>query len=70
MQKFKFPVFSLSDCDAWGIEISAIVKHGSVNMAYDNKNLVCPSMYWLGIWPTDLQLLAFKQVEGSLISTK
>ncbi|PRQ41514.1 putative DNA topoisomerase (ATP-hydrolyzing) [Rosa chinensis] len=54
MDDFKLPAFCLVDCDPSGIEISAVVKHGSVNMAYDSKNLASPLMYWLGIWPSDL----------------
>ncbi|XP_062010504.1 DNA topoisomerase 6 subunit A-like [Rosa rugosa] len=57
MDDFKLPAFCLVDCDPWGIEISAIIRHGSVNMAYDSKNLASPLMYWLGIWPSDLENL-------------
>lgn len=60
MDTFKLPAFSLTDSDPWGFEISTVYSHGSEKMAYDSKNLACPLLYWLGVWPSDLTLFGIR----------
>ncbi|PRQ35746.1 putative DNA topoisomerase (ATP-hydrolyzing) [Rosa chinensis] len=56
-EKFKIPVYGLFDCDPAGIEIFSVYAAGSYNKSYDNVNLTCPYMMWLGVWPSDLHAL-------------
>ncbi|KAJ3109531.1 endodeoxyribonuclease [Phlyctochytrium planicorne] len=48
-----FRIFGLMDGDPHGISILCCYRYGSQAMAFDDKNLACPSLRWIGIHPSD-----------------
>ena len=50
----KIPVFILCDADPHGIDIMAQYKYGSRTTAPNNAHLTLPPVYWLGIWPSEI----------------
>lgn len=59
-QFLRIPIFCLVDGDPHGIEIMCVYRFGSLSTAYDNQNLACPPMRWLGMFPSDLLHERFK----------
>ena len=45
---------SLVDFDPDGIGIMSTYKHGSMNLAHENEDLLVPSMEWLGLRSRDM----------------
>ncbi|XP_004309462.1 PREDICTED: DNA topoisomerase 6 subunit A-like [Fragaria vesca subsp. vesca] len=64
---FRLPVYGLFDCDPSAIEMFNTYTVGSIEKAYDNVSLTCPSMTWLGVWPSDLRDL---EIAGEDLSEK
>ncbi|VVC34577.1 Meiotic recombination, Spo11,Topoisomerase 6 subunit A/Spo11, TOPRIM domain,Spo11/DNA topoisomerase VI [Cinara cedri] len=55
--KLKIQVLALVDANPFGIEIMCVYKYGSNTMIQQNEMLSVPSIKWLGVHPTDIQLL-------------
>lgn len=53
-QKETPPIYALVDFDPDGIAILSTYKHGSVNLAHENENLIVSRIQWLGIRSTDI----------------
>ncbi|XP_004296357.1 PREDICTED: DNA topoisomerase 6 subunit A-like [Fragaria vesca subsp. vesca] len=66
-ETFRLPTYGLFDCDPSGIIIFNTYTVGSIEKAYDNVSLTCPSMTWLGVWPSDLRDL---EIAGEDLSEK
>lgn len=47
----QIPVFVLTDSDPSGMEIMCCYRFGSLSMAYESDQTVCPAVRWLGIFP-------------------
>ncbi|XP_062081261.1 meiotic recombination protein SPO11-1-like [Humulus lupulus] len=47
------PAYCLVDCDPYGFDILSTYRFGSMQMAYDAKNLRVPEIKWLGVFPSD-----------------
>ncbi|GFR88742.1 meiotic recombination protein SPO11 [Elysia marginata] len=58
---YHLPIFVLVDADPHGIEIMAVYKFGSMNLAYENQHLATPAIHWLGILPEDIYRLHIPQ---------
>ncbi|XP_059144134.1 meiotic recombination protein SPO11-like [Physella acuta] len=67
---YQLPIFILVDGDPHGIEIMAVYKYGSMNQAFDNKNLAIPSIEWIGILPEDINRLHIPTAALSPLSEK
>uniref|UniRef100_A0AAG5DSR6 Topoisomerase 6 subunit A/Spo11 TOPRIM domain-containing protein n=1 Tax=Anopheles atroparvus TaxID=41427 RepID=A0AAG5DSR6_ANOAO len=50
------------DADPHGIEIFCIYKYGSLTMAYQQQSLAVPTMNWIGLFPSDIELLGLQGV--------
>ncbi|KAL0560672.1 hypothetical protein IC582_001082 [Cucumis melo] len=47
------PAFCLVDCDPYGFDILTTYRFGSMQMAYDAKNLRIPQLQWIGAFASD-----------------
>ncbi|KAL8781950.1 MAG: hypothetical protein Q9213_005789 [Squamulea squamosa] len=47
-------IYALVDFDPDGISIMSTYKHGSLTMSYENANLKCPTIRWLGVKSGDV----------------
>ncbi|KAF6214560.1 hypothetical protein GE061_009303 [Apolygus lucorum] len=52
--KLCLPTFAIVDCDPHGLDIFFNYKYGSMAKNYINESLAAPSIFWLGVHPTDL----------------
>jgi len=64
---YKLPIYVMTDLDPWGFWIYAVIKYGSINLAYASERLTIPSVKFLGITTDDIekyglskQLIKFK----------
>ena len=51
------PIVGLFDSDAYGIFIAHTYKYGSKTAAIDSCNMACPNLKWLGIRPSDMEII-------------
>ncbi|XP_049292128.1 meiotic recombination protein SPO11 [Anopheles funestus] len=58
----KVPIYALMDADPHGIEIFCIYKFGSLAMVHQQRSLAVPSMRWIGLFPSDIELLGLQGV--------
>ncbi|XP_053674916.1 meiotic recombination protein W68 [Anopheles nili] len=58
----KAPIFGLMDADPHGIEIFCVYKYGALAMAHRQQSLAIPSMRWIGLFPSDIELLGLQGV--------
>ncbi|XP_058122359.1 meiotic recombination protein SPO11 [Anopheles ziemanni] len=56
------PICGLMDADPHGIEIFCVYKFGSLAMAYQQQSLAVPIMRWIGLFPSDIELLGLRGV--------
>ncbi len=54
MEKLKIPAFGLFDCDPAGIECGLTYTYGSISSAMETPWLVVNDIWWLGMYPSDL----------------
>jgi len=47
--ELKLPVFVLLDNDPWGYYIYSVIKHGSINLAYESRRMAVPDAVFLGV---------------------
>nr|POE57877.1 meiotic recombination protein spo11-1 [Quercus suber] len=55
------PTYCLVDCDPYGFDILTTYRFGSMQMAYDAKQLCCPEVCWLGVFPSDSEKYCLPQ---------
>lgn len=48
-EELKLPVFVLLDNDPWGYYIYSVIKHGSINLAYESRRMAIPDAVFLGV---------------------
>ena len=48
-EELKLPVFVLLDNDPWGYYIYSVIKHGSINLAYESKRMAIPDAKFIGV---------------------
>ncbi|MHC5111485.1 MAG: DNA topoisomerase IV subunit A [Planctomycetota bacterium] len=47
--ELKLPVFVLLDNDPWGYYIYSVIKHGSINLAYESRRMAVPDAKFIGV---------------------
>ncbi|XP_052890165.1 meiotic recombination protein SPO11 [Anopheles moucheti] len=58
----KVPIYALMDADPHGIEIFCVYKFGSLAMVHHQRSLAVPSMRWIGLFPSDMELLGLQGI--------
>ncbi len=53
--ELKLPVFVLMDCDPWGYYIYSVIKHGSINLAYESRRMAVPDAKFIGVSAFDYE---------------
>jgi len=53
--ELKLPVFVLLDNDPWGYYIYSVIKHGSINLAYESRRMAVPDAVFLGVSSFDYE---------------
>jgi len=53
--ELKLPVFVLLDNDPWGYYIYSVIKHGSINLAYESRRMAVPDAKFIGVSSFDYQ---------------
>ena len=48
-EELKLPVFVLLDNDPWGYYIYSVIKHGSINLAYESRRMAIPAARFIGV---------------------
>ncbi|KAK0161340.1 hypothetical protein PV327_009820 [Microctonus hyperodae] len=54
VDNISLPVFILVDANPHGFEIMCVYKYGSINLWWENNNLICPTINWIGFYPSEL----------------
>ncbi len=47
--ELNLPVFVLLDNDPWGYYIYSVIKHGSINLAYESRRMAVPDARFIGV---------------------
>jgi DNA topoisomerase-6 subunit A len=47
--ELKLPIFVLLDNDPWGYYIYSVIKHGSINLAYESQRMAVPDARFIGV---------------------
>ena len=55
-EELKLPVFVLLDNDPWGYYIYSVIKHGSINLAYESRRMAIPDAKFIGVSAFDYAL--------------
>lgn len=53
--ELKLPVFVLLDNDPWGYYIYSVIKHGSINLAYESRRMAIPDAKFIGVSSFDYE---------------
>lgn len=53
--ELKLPVYVLLDNDPWGYYIYSVIKHGSINLAYESRRMAIPDAVFLGVSSFDYE---------------
>ncbi len=48
-EELKLPLFVLLDNDPWGYYIYSVIKHGSINLAYESRRMAVPDARFIGV---------------------
>lgn len=48
-EELKLPVYVLLDNDPWGYYIYSVIKHGSINLAYESRRMAIPDAKYIGV---------------------
>ena len=54
-EELKLPVYVLLDNDPWGYYIYSVIKHGSINLAYESRRMAIPDAVFLGVSSFDYE---------------
>jgi len=54
-EELKLPVFVLLDNDPWGYYIYSVIKHGSINLAYESRRMAVPDAKFIGVSSFDYE---------------
>jgi len=53
--ELSLPVFVLLDNDPWGYYIYSVIKHGSINLAYESRRMAVPDAKFIGVSSFDYE---------------
>jgi DNA topoisomerase-6 subunit A len=53
--ELRLPVFVLMDNDPWGYYIYSVIKHGSINLAYESRRMAVPDAKFIGVSAFDFE---------------
>lgn len=53
--ELKLPVYVLLDNDPWGYYIYSVIKHGSINLAYESRRMAIPDARFIGVSSFDYE---------------
>ena len=62
----KLPVYVFTDGDPWGYYIYSVIRAGSMNLAYESKNLSVPDARFLGMRIGDVKKYKLEKVTEKL----
>ena len=48
-EELELPLFVLLDNDPWGYYIYSVIKHGSINLAYESRRMAVPDARFIGV---------------------
>lgn len=54
-EELKLPVYVLLDNDPWGYYIYSVIKHGSINLAYESRRMAIPDAKFIGVSSFDYE---------------
>nr|ATL75374.1 meiotic recombination protein SPO11 [Diachasma muliebre] len=54
--------YILVDADPHGIDIMCVYKYGSSALSWENKKLACPTIKWIGIYPSEVSKLRLQKI--------
>lgn len=54
-EELKLPVYVLLDNDPWGYYIYSVIKHGSINLAYESQRMAVPNARYIGVSSFDYE---------------
>jgi len=54
-EELGLPVYVLLDNDPWGYYIYSVIKHGSINLAYESRRMAIPDAKFLGVSSFDYE---------------
>lgn len=54
-EELKLPLFVLMDNDPWGYYIYSVIKHGSINLAYESRRMAVPDAKFIGVSSFDYE---------------
>lgn len=54
-EELKLPVYVLLDNDPWGYYIYSVIKHGSINLAYESRRMAVPDAKFIGVSAFDYE---------------
>ena len=54
-EELKLPVYVLLDNDPWGYYIYSVIKHGSINLAYESRRMAIPDARFIGVSSFDYE---------------
>jgi len=54
-EELRLPVFVLLDNDPWGYYIYSVIKHGSINLAYESRRMAIPDAKFIGVSSFDYE---------------
>lgn len=65
-KKLKLPVYVFVDGDPWGYYIYSVIRAGSMNLAYESKNLATPTAKLIGMTVSDVDKYGLQKVTEKL----
>jgi DNA topoisomerase-6 subunit A len=65
-KRLKIPVYVFCDGDPWGYYIYSVIKAGSMNLAYESRNLATPSAKLVGMTISDVDEYKLQKVTEKL----
>ena len=54
-EELKLPIYVLLDNDPWGYYIYSVIKHGSINLAYESRRMAIPDAKFIGVSSFDYE---------------
>ncbi|KAG7207529.1 hypothetical protein KM043_009160 [Ampulex compressa] len=61
-EEMELPVYVLVDADPFGVDIMLTYRFGSIALSRENASLASPKVRWLGIFPSELEVLGVKMM--------
>ncbi|XP_011301206.1 meiotic recombination protein SPO11 [Fopius arisanus] len=58
----EIPAYILVDADPHGIDIMCVYKYGSSSLSWEQEHLACPTIKWIGIYPSEVSKLRVQRM--------